>query len=151
MTRSLKLIPNEKKFNSISNDKYILSSSNHAKTAKENILQISDLNGVMFGSFVTLSFEKVWFHMFLLLRFQSCEMTLLICTIILTSFVSQTLPKDSSVISDRQRVTSAGEAGVSWVLQGSEVTLRCQVNTSGCGQYHNVKGRFKNWQYKFFY
>ena len=83
----------------------------------------------------------------------SCEMTLLILTVLLTTFVSQTLPKDSSVLPDRQRVTSAGDQGVTWVLQGSEVSLRCQVNTSGCGQYHNVKGRFKTLvnKEKFFY
>ena len=65
-------------------------------------------------------------------------MTLLLSTVLLTFCVTQTLPKDS-VLYDGQRAAS-----VTWVLQGSEVSLRCQVNTSRCGQYHNVKGRFRN-------
>ena len=70
-------------------------------------------------------------------------MALLISTVLLTYFVTRTLPKDS-VLYDRQKAASEEAASVTWVLQGSEVSLRCQVNTSRCGQYHNVKGRFRN-------
>ena len=69
-------------------------------------------------------------------------MTLLISTVLLTTFVTQTLPKDS--VLNRQNVASDDGVSVTWVLQGSEVSLRCQVNTSRCGQYHNVKERFRN-------
>ena len=76
-------------------------------------------------------------------------MTFLISTVVLIVFVTATLPLDS-VLYDRQSVDTDKE-GVTWVLRGSEVSLRCRVNTSTCGQYHNVKGRFKNWIESLFY
>ena len=74
-----------------------------------------------------------------------CEMTFLISTVLLTAFVTATLPRDS-VLYDRKSVDTDDE-GVTWVLQGSEVSLKCRVNTSRCGQYHNVKGRFRNFRF----
>ena len=71
-----------------------------------------------------------------------CDMSFLISTVLLIACVSATLPRDS-VLYDRESVDTDNE-GVTWVLQGSEVSLRCQVNTSRCGQYHNVKARFNN-------
>ena len=71
-------------------------------------------------------------------------MSLLISTVLLTGFVTRTLPQDSGLYSRQPVVASEEGVRVTWVLQGSGVSLRCEVNTSRCGQYHNVKGRLEN-------
>ena len=69
-------------------------------------------------------------------------MKLISSTILLTAFLSHTLPEDS-VLHDRKIEASDESVSVKRVLKGDEVSLRCQVNTTTCGQYHNVKGLFK--------